>query len=59
MGSTAFDRLLFPNLLPRTGLLPGRPAALAGFRYCLLGVMLLLMRVPNRHLCAEYGNGLL
>ena len=48
MGSTAFDRLLFPNLLPRTGLLPGRPAPLAGFRYCLLGVMLFLMRSRSR-----------
>src|SRR6185369_16146463 len=50
MGSTAFDRLLFPNLLPRTGLLPGRPAPLAGFRYCLLGVLLFLMRTRSRRL---------
>jgi len=53
MSSTAFDRLLFPNLLPRTGLLPGRPAPLAGFRYCLLGVMLFLMRARNRRLVAS------
>ena len=49
-GSTAFDRLLFPNLLPRTVPLPGRPAALAGFRYCLLGVMLFLTRARDRRL---------
>jgi signal transduction histidine kinase/CheY-like chemotaxis protein len=48
--STAFDRLLFPNLLPRTGLHPGRPAPLAGFRYCLLGIMLLLLRNRSRRL---------
>src|SRR5260370_19720425 len=49
-GSTAFDRLLFPNLLPRTAPLPGRPAQLAGFRYCLLGVMLFLTRARDRRL---------
>ncbi len=49
-GSTAFDRLLFPKLLPRTGSLPGRPAQLAGFRYCLLGVMLFLARARGRRL---------
>src|SRR5258708_12239192 len=49
-GSTAFDRLLFPKLLPRTGSLPGRPAQLAGFRYCLLGVMLFLARARARRL---------
>ncbi len=47
-GSTPFDRFLFPHLLPRTGLLPGRPAPLAGFRYCLLGLMLFLMRARKR-----------
>jgi signal transduction histidine kinase len=50
LGSTAFDRLLFPGLLPRTVLLPGRPAPLAGFRYCLLGVMIFLIRTPRRRL---------
>jgi signal transduction histidine kinase len=50
VGSTAFDRLLFPNLLPSTVRLPGRPAPLAGFRYCLLGLMLFLMRARNRRL---------
>jgi signal transduction histidine kinase/CheY-like chemotaxis protein len=49
-GSTAFDRLLFPNLLPSTVPLPGRPAPLAGFRYCLLGVMLFLTRARDRRL---------
>ncbi|HEY1494439.1 MAG TPA: ATP-binding protein [Candidatus Solibacter sp.] len=49
-GSTAFDRLLFPNLLPRNVVLPGRPAPLAGFRYCLLGIMLFLMRDRRRRL---------
>jgi signal transduction histidine kinase/CheY-like chemotaxis protein len=49
-GSTAFDRLLFPHLLPLKVTLPGRPAQLAGFRYCLLGVMLFLMRARNRAL---------
>jgi signal transduction histidine kinase len=49
-GSTSFDRLLFPTLLPRTEPLPGRPAPLAGFRYCLLGIMLFLMRARGRRL---------
>ena len=44
VGSTAFDRLLFPRLLPQNIPLPGRPAELAGIRYCLLGVMLFLWR---------------
>ncbi len=48
--STAFDELLFPSLLPRGAYLPGRPAELAGFRYCLLGIMLFLMRSRNRRL---------
>ncbi len=47
--STGFDRFLFPHLLPRTSL-PGRPAQLAGFRYCLLGLMLFLMRARKRRL---------
>src|SRR5215471_3167746 len=50
LGSTPFDRLLFPHLLPRNGALPGRPAELAGFRYCLLGFMLFLMRTRNQGL---------
>ena len=32
-GFTAFDRLLFLNLLPTDDLFPGRPAQLAGFRF--------------------------
>jgi signal transduction histidine kinase/ActR/RegA family two-component response regulator len=48
-GSTAFDRLLFPNLLPQN-VMPGRPAPLAGFRYCLLGIMLFLMGDRRRRL---------
>src|SRR5215468_10655804 len=47
VGSTQFDRLLFPGLLPQTPL-PGRPAPLAGSRYCLLGIMLYLLRGRNR-----------
>jgi hypothetical protein len=38
-GSTEFDRLIFPSHLPLGALLPGRPAPLAGFRFCLLGVV--------------------
>ncbi len=49
-GSTAFDELLFPSLLPRYTFLPGRPAPLAGFRYCLLGLLLFLMRSNRRSL---------
>ena len=48
--STAFDRLLFPTLLPRDIPLPGRPAQIAGFRYVLLGLMLWLLRTGNRRL---------
>jgi len=48
--STAFDRLIFPSLLPQNSLLPGRPAQLAGFRYCLLGAMMFLMRTRRRGL---------
>lgn len=50
VGSTAFDRLLFPNLLPTGDVLPGRPAELAGFRYCLLGIMLFFLRSRRRQL---------
>ena len=41
-GSTRFDRLIFPSHLPLNTLLPGRPAPIAGFRFCLLGVVLFL-----------------
>lgn len=47
-GSTAFDRLIFPTHLPPGALLPGRPAPLAGFRFCLLGVVLFLARSRNK-----------
>jgi signal transduction histidine kinase/ActR/RegA family two-component response regulator len=43
-GSTAVDRLIFDYLLPRNVPLPGRPAELVGFQYCLMGCMLFLMR---------------
>ncbi len=43
-GSTAFDRLIFPSHLPLDALLPGRPAAIAGIRFCLLGVVMFLAR---------------
>src|SRR5215471_13158207 len=36
-GSTAFDRLIFPSHLPVGAVLPGRPAPIAGLRFCLLG----------------------
>jgi two-component system cell cycle sensor histidine kinase/response regulator CckA len=41
-GSTAFDRLIFPSHLPLHALLPGRPAPIASFRFCLVGVALFL-----------------
>jgi PAS domain S-box-containing protein len=41
-GSTAFDRLILPSHLPLESLFPGRPAPIAGFRFCLLGVVLFL-----------------
>ena len=47
-GSTAFDRLIFPSHLPPDALLPGRPAPIAGFRFCLLGVVLFLARSRNK-----------
>ncbi len=43
-GSSAFDRLLFPSHLPPDALLPGRPAPIAGLRFCLLGVVMFLAR---------------
>src|SRR6185369_1772009 len=49
-GSTAFDRLIFPSHLPLDALLPGRPAPIAGFRFCLLGVVLFLARARNKPL---------
>jgi signal transduction histidine kinase/CheY-like chemotaxis protein len=50
MGSTTFDRFLFPSLLPQNSPLPGRPAWLAGSRYCLLGMMLFLLQTRRRTL---------
>jgi PAS domain S-box-containing protein len=47
-GSTAFDRLLFPSHLPPNALLPGRPAPIAGLRFCLLGVVLFLARSRDK-----------
>jgi PAS domain S-box-containing protein len=41
-GSTAFDRLIFPSHLPPGASLPGRPAPIAGLRFCLLGVVMFL-----------------
>src|SRR4051794_18637873 len=46
--STAFDRLIFPSHLPLDAFLPGRPAPIAGVRFCLLGVALFLARWRNR-----------
>ena len=47
-GSSAFDRLIFPSHLPPTALLPGRPAPIAGLRFCLLGVVMFLARSRNK-----------
>ena len=47
-GSTAFDRLIFPSHLPPDALLPGRPAPIAGLRFCLLGVVMFLARSRNK-----------
>ena len=47
-GSSAFDRLIFPSHLPAGALLPGRPAPIAGFRFCLLGAVLFLARSRNK-----------
>jgi signal transduction histidine kinase/ActR/RegA family two-component response regulator len=46
-GSTAVDRLIFGYLLPQNIPLPGRPAELVGFQYCLMGCMLFLMRTRS------------
>src|SRR5262249_10262457 len=43
-GSTAFDKLIFPSNLPSGALFPGRPAPIAGLRFCLLGLVMLLAR---------------
>jgi PAS domain S-box-containing protein len=43
-GSTAFDRLIFPAHLPPGALVPGRPAPIAGLRFCLLGVVMFQAR---------------
>ena len=47
-GSTAFDRLIFPSHLPLDALLPGRPAPIAGLRFCLLGLIMFLARSRNK-----------
>ncbi len=47
-GSSAFDRLIFPSHLPQNALLPGRPAPIAGLRFCLLGVVMFLARSRNK-----------
>jgi PAS domain S-box-containing protein len=47
-GSSAFDRLIFPSHLPPDALLPGRPAPIAGLRFCLLGAVMFLVRSRNR-----------
>jgi PAS domain S-box-containing protein len=47
-GSSAFDRLIFPSHLPPNALLPGRPAPIAGLRFCLLGVVMFLARSRNK-----------
>jgi PAS domain S-box-containing protein len=48
VGSSAFDRLIFPSHLPPHALLPGRPAPIAGLRFCLLGVVMFLARSRNK-----------
>jgi len=48
VGSTAFDRLIFPSHLPADALLPGRPAPIAGFRFCTLGAVMFLARSRNK-----------
>jgi PAS domain S-box-containing protein len=47
-GSTAFDRLIFTSHLPADALLPGRPAPIAGLRFCLLGVVMFLAHSRNK-----------
>jgi PAS domain S-box-containing protein len=47
-GSSAFDRLIFPSHLPPDALLPGRPAPIAGLRFCLLAVVMLLAHSRNK-----------
>jgi signal transduction histidine kinase/FixJ family two-component response regulator len=49
-GPTAFDQLIFRSHLPTAALLPGRPAPIAGFRFCLLGLVLFLVRARNKPL---------
>ena len=46
--TSAFDRLLFPSHLPKGALFPGRPAPIAGVRFCLLGMVLFLARSRNK-----------
>jgi PAS domain S-box-containing protein len=47
-GPSAFDKLIFPSHLPPNALLPGRPAPIAGLRFCLLAVVMLLAHSRNR-----------
>ncbi len=47
-GSSAFDRLILSSHLPPDALLPGRPAPIAGLRFCLLGVVMFLARSRNK-----------
>src|SRR5690348_4233764 len=47
-GSTAFDRLIFPSHLPPAALFPGRPAPIAGLRFCFLGLVLFLAHSRNK-----------
>ena len=47
-GSSAFDRLIFPAHLPPGAVLPGRPAPIAGLRFCLLGAVMFLARSRNK-----------
>src|SRR3954454_13902879 len=47
-GSSAFDRLIFPSHLPANALLPGRPAPIAGLRFCFLGLIMFLIPARNK-----------
>jgi PAS domain S-box-containing protein len=47
-GSSAFDKLIFPSHLPQGASFPGRPAPIAGVRFCLLGMAVLLAPSRNR-----------
>ncbi|HEV3333055.1 MAG TPA: response regulator [Bryobacteraceae bacterium] len=43
-----FDKILFPGLLLPSLRHPGRPSALSGFHFCLLGMALLLLPVRRK-----------